>query len=61
VDDECHFYDKIPRGLLLEHAPPTRVATIEELFLCMWRNSFVFFLLCEQDFHSGVPRIVGRS
>jgi hypothetical protein len=38
VDGKNYFYDKIPRGLLLEHAPPTRNATIEQLFSCMLHN-----------------------
>jgi hypothetical protein len=50
VDDECYFYDKIPRGLLLEHAPPTRVAKIEEPFLRVWCASFAFFYYVSKTF-----------
>jgi hypothetical protein len=50
VDDECYFYYKIPRGLLLEHAPPTHVATIEKLFSCIWCASFAFFYYVSKTF-----------
>ncbi len=50
MDDECYFYDKIPRGLLLEHAPPTHVATIEEPFSRVRRNLFAFFYYVSKIF-----------
>jgi hypothetical protein len=42
VDDKNSFYDKRPRGLLLEHAPPTCNATIEQLFSCVLCNWLVW-------------------